>query len=582
MDDDILILTPDHRHPEYSWTAWRQPSAILQADSIVDVQPLLKQAENASRHCHVLGFISYDAAPAFDPALEADRDPDVPLAWFAVFDAAGDIFQSAEIPESSELPAQPALDATQHARALSSIKNYIARGDTYQVNFTFPMLAGPGDIDPLAWFLDRYRRQPSPQAFFIRTPAFSVACLSPELFFKKTGRTLVCKPMKGTRRRGRWPDEDAALRDELQNASKDRAENLMIVDMVRNDLARIPGCSEITTESLFDLLPLPTVWQMTSTVTTETDAGLIDILYAMFPSASITGAPKVRTSAIIRELESAPRGLYTGSMMHLKPGGDIQANVAIRTAWFDHATKSMNYGVGSGIVWDSDPAAEYRECLQKALVLRPSPPPFRLLETILWNYPGTLFLLEEHLHRLSSAASYFGYKCPFPDLLRRLQKESAQAPGASCRIRILLDRHGAFETTWSEAPPIVMDREGAPSIRVSIAQSPVDADDPFLYHKTTHRDIKGDAADVILYNANDHVTECTYGNVVAAFGNRHVTPPVSDGLLAGTFRTRLLHEGVIEEASIPLLELHRADALYFINSVQGWRRIIVPDQATSR
>ncbi|MGE4489089.1 MAG: chorismate-binding protein, partial [Kiritimatiellales bacterium] len=325
----------------------------------------------------------------------------------------------------------------------------------------------------------------------------------------------------------------------------------------------------VKTVSRFDVEKYPTVWQMTSTVRGETRAKISNVWKNLFPCASITGAPKAKTMEIIQTLETSPRGVYTGAVGFVAPDGAAQFNVAIRTAVLDRSSGVMEYGIGGGIVWDSNPEDEYREALSKAAILTKKMPEFQCLETMLWE-DGEIVLLERHLKRLAESAEYFGFQCNVYKIRSELTSLSFDRP---MRIRLLLSKDGLFEIQSSE-----MKRLEASST-LALAKEPVDSRDVFLYHKTTNRSVYErakadfpDADDVLLFNERGEVTESTIANVVVELDGRKVTPPASCGLLAGTFRDELLEDGIISEQVIQLDDLKRASAIWLVNSVRKWRR----------
>ena len=384
--------------------------------------------------------------------------------------------------------------------------------------------------------------------------------------------------MKGTRPRGRWYEEDQALRAELVASEKERAENIMIVDMLRNDMGRISRTGSVHVPEQFTTEAYPTVWQMTSTITSKTDAGLPDIFKALFPCASVTGAPKVETMKIIHALEPHPRGVYCGAVGWYAPDRQAQFNVAIRTAVIDRPTGTTRYHVGSGITWDSAPAAEHAECYQKAAVLAHQPIEIELLETI--RFDGErYYLLEEHLQRLRNSAEYFGISCD-PDAIQMDLLQQAKTFDRSKRVRLLLDQQGVCKI---EAAPL----PASTILSIGFAADPVDAKHRFLYHKTTNRTVyeaaratRPECEDVILWNEGEEVTESTIANIAVRHNDQWFTPPVYCGLLPGTLRAALLREGRLQERVITKEELLGADEVRLINSVRGWVEVHWVEQET--
>jgi para-aminobenzoate synthetase/4-amino-4-deoxychorismate lyase len=364
----------------------------------------------------------------------------------------------------------------------------------------------------------------------------------------------------------------------LHASEKNRAENVMIVDMVRNDMGRVADKGSVRVPNLFDIEKYPTLYQMTSTVTSATSASFAEIMKALFPCASITGAPKIRTMEIIRELEPDPRGIYTGCIGLLSPGRHAEFNVAIRTVWLDKTRKSAEYGVGGGIVWDSDAGNEYEECRVKTAVLTADTPDFDLIETMLWEPGSGYFLLDLHLERLRQSAEYFGFPVDLPSVRARVMLEAdahRNAAGAAtpARVRLLLSEAGEVNLDWDPLP-------GTPRSgprRVTLAGSAIDRKDRFLYHKTTRRQTYDEAKqdhphcdDVLLWNSAGEVTESTIANIVVETGGKRITPPVECGLLPGVFRQWLLDHGEIEEGIIKVEDLRKAGRIFLVNSVRKW------------
>jgi para-aminobenzoate synthetase/4-amino-4-deoxychorismate lyase len=464
---------------------------------------------------------------------------------------------------------RPTLTRGEYARALCAIHEAIAAGEVYQVNFSFRLRAPfSGDLLPLFWQL--YERQPVPYAAYIDTGAHAIASLSPELFFALDGERITTRPMKGTAPRGLTRADDLQQAERLTRCPKNRAENLMIVDMARNDLGRIAHIGSVRVPRLFEAERYATLWQMTSTVVACTDAPLPEIFRALFPAASITGAPKIRATHVIHALERAPRGVYTGAIGVVLPDRHAQFNVAIRTLHYDKAAGQLEYGVGSGIVWDSEQVAEYEECLTKAQVLFAPRPAFELLETLLWRRGRGYFLLEAHLQRLCDSADYFGFALDADAVRRQLLTVAERFTAPRYRVRLRVNRHGAAQVEYA---PLSPERR---VWRVALAREPVDPREVFLYHKTTHRQVyerarveHPDCDDVILWNTRGEITESTLANVVVRLDGRYYTPPVACGLLAGVYREHLLQRGLLRERVLTPDDLRRAEAVYLINSVRG-------------
>lgn len=562
------------RNNDTEWFLFREPRTVLTARSIADVVPMLARAEEfvTKQNGYAAGYIAYEAAPAFDGALQTRAPGRLPLLMLGLFDGPQRL---SDLPLAALAEPRPAdwsmtTSRAQYVANVAAIREEIALGNTYQVNYTTRLTA---DRAPQPAALFAAVAVDAPYAALLEFPEFSIVSASPELFFRQDGARLQCEPMKGTAERGLTAESDRAQAAELQASVKNRAENIMITDMVRNDLGRVARPGSVTATSLYDLHKFPTIWQMTSGVTALSDSSIGDIFAALFPSASITGAPKASSMCLIRELEDAPRDVYTGAIGWIGPRRTAQFSVAIRTALIDNTAMTATYGIGSGIVWDSEPDDEYRECLAKARVLATTSADreFQLLETMRWNSDSGYYLLDYHLDRLAASATYFDFNCDRQRIVAQLDEAAATAAATALRVRLTVSRSGmATVTTQALAMP-------ARRTVLRIAQQPVDARSPFIYHKTTQRQAYNDALrdagsadDVLLWNESGEITESSIANVVIRFGSKLVTPPVRCGLLAGTERRRLLAAGTITEQTVTLGQLRSADEINLVNSVRGW------------
>jgi para-aminobenzoate synthetase/4-amino-4-deoxychorismate lyase len=590
-----------------------EPIDELVAFSTADVVPLLARAEaEAAAGRWVAGFVAYEAAPALDRAL-AVRPPDsaspfseLPLAWFGVFAAREAIpsLPPADPPldrrpqpgaferggsHRSPLGWRPSVTRERYVEAIERIRGLIASGRVYQVNHTLRLRDRIDAGSRTAEALDRLYRdlvlaQRGAFGADLAAGRFRVLSASPELFFAWDAGRLVTRPMKGTARRGRWPEEDAAAAEALRSSAKDRAENAMIVDLLRNDLGRVAIPGSVVAGPLFELERYETVWQMTSTVSADVPerTSLVDVFRALFPSGSVTGAPKVAAMRAIADLEDARRGVYTGAIGLLSPPGSGEPRaafgVAIRTVVVDTASGAAEYGVGAGITFGSSGDAEYDEVEAKSRVLVERRPPFELLEALALDPVEGYRHLEEHLGRLAGSAEYFGFELDLGRVRVELGKLAADASGP-VRVRLTLARDGSTRFETSRLPP------GARRLRMAILEDPpVDPDDVWLFHKTTRREayerrrkLRPDADDVLLVNALGRVTESTIANVAVRLGGAWWTPPVRDGLLAGTYRAVLLREGRLRERSVDVAEVRVAEELALVSSVRGWRRAELVD-----
>ena len=458
----------------------------------------------------------------------------------------------------------PLVARDEYDQSVTRIRELIAAGDTYQVNYSFP-LTSVFNGDAFAWYRDLCLAQGAQYSVYLDLGRYKVLCLSPELFFERRGNHVITRPMKGTVRRGRWPAEDRELAHWLANSAKDRAENVMIVDLLRNDLGKVSVPGSVRVSSLFDLERFETVWQMTSTVesTLRDGTSLVDLMRALFPCGSITGAPKIRTMQIIRELERFPRGAYTGAIGLLKPGGDCVFNVAIRTVVIDTETGVATFGVGGGVTIDSTAEREYEECLVKSRFLHSKPVEFQLFESILLE-DGDYFLLEDHIARLKDSAEFFGFAFQVTRINADLERIAIENPQGSFKVRLTLWKDGRIETSLT---PIELLEEVK---KLELATEPVDSSDRFLFHKTTRRP---GSDNVIFWNEKGEITESSIANVVVEIDGELFTPPIECGLLPGVFRNHLLAEGKIKERVITIEEFKRANEFFLINSVRKWIRV---------
>lgn len=564
--DEVLLKC----HNE--WRHFSNPYQIISAAKLGEVRGALREVEKLvnSNDWYAAGFVSYEAAPAFDAALRVLSSDDFPLLWFGLYPEprtlkTSEVFLNAPRPGDFQKDFRSLVSRESYNSAIEKVKNYIAQGKTYQVNYTMRLNS---EFNGSEWnFFLKLAQTQNKYAAYIDTGRHVICSASPELFFKLDGDKIFSNPMKGTASRGRTTSEDKAQADWLHNSFKNRAENVMIVDMIRNDIGRIAEIGSVKVPELFTIEKYPTLLQMTSTVQARTNAALDEIFSALFPCASITGAPKVSTMNIIAELETTPRKMYTGSIGYLAPNRKAQFSVAIRTALIDRETKTAEYGVGGGIVWDSTSADEYSEALLKARVLTESPVEFSLLETILWTPQDGYFLLEKHIQRLRDSADYFDASFSTEKLILHLERISAGFASPK-RVRILLNKAGEISAEAKDF--LILNKP----FKATLAEQPINSGNVFLYHKTTNRNIypipSAGWDDVLLFNKNNELTEFTIGNLVVEISGELITPPLSCGLLAGTFRAHLLETQQVREGIVHKDELRTCAKIFLINSVRKW------------
>lgn len=551
------------------------------------------------------GWFGYE----FGYALETAHSPlltglgDTPLAELGVYHKPITFDQSKPLPDGGwPLPFNngqeyspgpyhidnitPSITKEEYLRAINRIKEYIAAGDTYQVNYTLKLLFNLTG-SPESLYLSLRRNQQVSYSAYLHLGNERILSFSPELFFRKSGRHCMVRPMKGTMARGRTIDEDLQMAAALHSDPKNRSENVMIVDLLRNDLGRLSSMGGVEVNSLFTVETYATVHQLTSSIQGHIDdhVGLEELFKALFPCGSVTGAPKIRTMEIIHELEHARRGVYTGAIGYLSPQGDGVFNVPIRTVLLRKDQGEM--GIGSGVVNDSDPVAEWQECLLKGRFLSHPRPDFQLIETILWQRESGFWLLDLHLNRLTRSAQYFDYPEDREAITQNLTQQSTSWSYDILRVRLLLHRDGkiSIEHTPCPAPaalsiPLKTATDNTALPRIIFASESTDSSSPFYYHKTTLRDLYAHerqkaldcgALDVIFTNERGEVTEGSISNILIRQGNHFFTPPTESGLLPGVCREHLLlsHPGRISEKVLFPDDLHNAQAIYLVNSVRG-------------
>jgi para-aminobenzoate synthetase / 4-amino-4-deoxychorismate lyase len=590
-----------------------RPHRIIQANAVDEVVNALRQMDEAlATGQYVAGYVAYEAGCAFLPV----EPPSVsaPLVWLGVYDPPETISAVEADAWLQQLPSEPPVLSglrfngarEDYLRKIRAVKHHIHEGDVYQINFTGAIdFAYKGPETALYRMLRE--RQRVPYGVFLNAGGPFILSFSPELFFRREGDAITAQPMKGTVRRGATPEEDERMAGWLASDAKSRAENLMIVDLLRNDLSKVCRPGSVQVPALYETMPYETLIQMTSTVEGRLNPGVsyTELFQALFPCGSVTGAPKIRAMQLIRELEARPRGVYCGAIGFAAPDGRAVFNVAIRTLVLQDGRGVM--GTGSGIVWDSAPEAEYRECLLKAKFLEEGQgerenesenvwgygrvgvlgkggkgergnegegEDFSLIETMRWE-DGHVALLEKHLDRLRHSAGFFRFPFDEPSLRRAVDDATAGLqPEHAHRVRIMLNREGALNIS---AQPLGEVSERV--YRVTVSEQRIDSDDVFFYHKTTLRgeyetayaEARQAGFDEVLFlNERGEVTEGSRTNVFIRAGTALYTPPVSAGLLGGVYRRHLLEtRPEASERVLYLDDLLRADAAYLCNAVWG-------------
>ncbi len=564
---------------------FEEPGDIIACHCLADVRSTLARLEAASSAgAHLAGYVAYEAGFAFEEKLKASAPamPDLPLIWFGLFKSpraltkteALDWLESAakDKPRAHIRDLAFDMDRESYDGAFATVQDHLARGDIYQANLTMRARFRL-DGDPLRLFSDLIRRQPVGHAACLDLGGTQILSLSPELFLERQAELLRTRPMKGTAKRGKTMREDRRIARELAADPKAQAENVMIVDLMRNDLSRVAETGSVNVPELFSVETYRTLFQMTSTVEGRLpkNASLCPIFENLFPCGSITGAPKLSAMQILQKLETSPRGVYTGSIGHITPQGDFRFNVAIRTLTIGK-DGAGEVGTGSGVVFDSAASPEYDECLLKLRFMSDYEAPFGLIETMRWTPQDGYFLLPRHLDRLAESSAYFDFAFDFRKVEQALADHAA-ALACETRVRLELSSTGGISITDQPLAPVA---SGAWSIVISA--EPTDAADPFLYHKTTRRAFYDNTRkrlaaetgcdEVLFTNGEGFLTEGSYTTLFIERDGRLLTPALRHGLLPGTLRAALLETGRAVEADLKVEDLPGA-TLYLGNSVRG-------------
>ena len=545
-----------------------QPIKELKTRDLSEVADLLAQVENYQEQgYYVVGYVSYEAAPAFEEKLAVHKLP--LLGEYLLYFTVHDRVETSPIPltyEEVDLPSKwrEQTSAENYEKAIAQIHHHLRQGDTYQVNYTV-QLKQDLSANPFAIYNRMVVEQEAGYNAYVEHDEMAVISMSPELFFEQNDRELTTRPMKGTTQRGVTDQEDLAQASWLEQDPKNRSENMMIVDLLRNDMNRISEVGSEHVERLCQVEQYSTVWQMTSTIKSQLrpDVDLVEIFRSLFPCGSITGAPKIATMEIIKNLEPQPRGVYCGTIGLLLPNGRRIFNVAIRTIQL-HQEKAI-YGVGGGITWDSTWESEYREVHQKAAVLYRKLARFQLITTGKISQKQLLFE-DQHLERLTKASRYFSY--PFdPEELRQKIEEECQACDShqDYRLRITLSKSGEMELSRQILSPL------SPSFcKAKLCLQEADLQQAFTYFKTTHRPhLSLGKQESIYHNAAGELLETSIGNLVLKIAGKLYTPPIRLGILPGIYRQHLLETGQVEEKVLTVPDLDQAETIYGCNAVRG-------------
>lgn len=555
--------------------AFTEPVKVLETHDLNEIPGIMQEVEQAlDEGYYAAGYVSYEAAPAFQKEMDVRSGAQMPLLWFGIFKAPIAPCQEPDAKPYTVSEWHMASSEEQYQLGIAHIKNAIEEGETYQVNYTERLHATFSGSER-SFYRQLARNQQAGYSAYLDLGRYRILSASPELFFRVQDGRLTTKPMKGTATRGRNAAEDSAQAAQLVASEKERAENLMIVDLLRNDMSRLAESGTVEVSKLFEVEAYPTVLQLTSTIEAELapDLTVLDWFKALFPCGSITGAPKISTMKHIAQLEQSPREVYCGAIGFISPEKNAVFSVPIRTVVIDTEQNTAQYGVGGGITWDSTSQGEFEELYAKAKVLTAERPEFSLLESLKLE-DGVFPLLPYHLKRLTESARYFNFPLDLKSVQERLTACAKAHPQGLYKVRLLIDRIGKI-VVEAEATKPILNRMTA-----VLAKEPADSSDPFLFHKTTHRKVYdqaqqdvGSAFTALLWNKLGELTEFTIGNLVVEKDGHYFTPPVQSGLLAGTFRQQLLDNGTIEERIIHKDSLCEWDKIWFINGVRGWVEI---------
>ena len=545
-----------------------QPIRELKTRDLAEVTNLLAQVESYQEQgYYVVGYVSYEAAPAFEEKLAVHKAP--LLGEYLLYFTVHDSVETSSIPltyEEVDLPSnwQEITSAEDYEKAIAQIHHHLRQGDTYQVNYTVQLKQNLS-ANPFAIYNRMVVEQEAGYNAYVEHDDMAVISMSPELFFEQNDRELTTRPMKGTTQRGVTDQEDLAQASWLEQDPKNRSENMMIVDLLRNDMNRISEVGSEHVERLCQVEQYSTVWQMTSTIKSQLrpDVDLVEIFRSLFPCGSITGAPKIATMEIIKNLEPQPRGVYCGTIGLLLPNGRRIFNVAIRTIQL-HQEKAI-YGVGGGITWDSTWESEYREVHQKAAVLYRKQARFQLITTGKISQKQLLFE-DKHLERLTKASRYFAFPFDPEDLRQKIEEECQVCDShQDYRLRISLSKSGEIELSRQILTSL------SPSFcKAKLCLQEADLNQSFTYFKTTHRPhLSLGEQEIIYHNVAGELLETSIGNLVLKINGKLYTPPIRLGILSGIYRQHLLEIGQVDEKVLTLADLNQAEAVYGCNAVRG-------------
>lgn len=542
MHNPWLLFEFKNRTGTVERLCFREPVKILCTRELDQVRPMLKEVEDWTRQgFYAAGYLAYEAAKAFDPAMPEGHPCQMPLLWFGIFEFPSPAPDFPEDPENLQLHWRTSLSEENYQQNIALLKKWIHEGETYQANYTLRLHA-PFQGHPFHYYQQLTRAQQGDYSAFLDLGRFQILSASPELFFHWDGKKIITRPMKGTVPRGRFLEEDEAQKQALKTSEKNRAENLMIVDLIRNDLSRIAIPGTVKVSKLFEVEKYRTLWTMTSTIQAETHPGtqLTELFEALFPCGSITGAPKINTMHLLSKLESTARQVYCGTIGYLTPEGEAIFNVPIRTVITDDELERAEYGVGGGITWDSDPSDEFQEVLTKSLLLTYQSPQFALQETLHLK-DGQYPLIREHINTLIKSARFWGYPEDAQSMYEALYFASEQNPEGEWLVHLTLSPKGDLYT--------VMELYPAEPLDFVVADEPLAELLPMHFHTTTEN-----AQDplVLLYHDDGLMAQFNRGNLVAKLGEELFTPALEDRWLTCPALQALLKQEEVTEIPMSL------------------------------
>ncbi len=554
------------------------PRVVVETYNHSEVVNAIATADEISRTTDLImcGFVAYEAASALNEKLSTKEPADeIPLVWFAGFKSW--YLQPRQRIQSTDIAFNwtEDLDRESYMSSFNKIKDSLLHGNTYQVNLTVRSKSAFNG-NPLELYENMIYAQKGNHSYFIETSKFSVLCASPELFFQTTDNLITLAPMKGTMARGKTLKDDAERYQLLKTSEKEISENLMIVDLIRNDVGQICKFGSVTGQDIFKIEQFPHLWQMTSTIkgTLLDHVDLVSIFKALFPCGSVTGVPKVSTMKIITELEKSPRAVYCGAVGTINYANKLRVYdfaVAIRTAVINKLTNLVTFGSGGGITIQSDSNSEWKELKLKLSPVRHDPLPDKLLETMRYEPQSGIKNLQRHIDRLCSSLTYFNIPFERVEIIDKLIAYCHTLDILS-RVRLTVDTLGIIEITSSD----FIDNESS-SVALTLADEPIESNKLFLYHKyedrsfySTIKNSHPESDDVILFNENGHLTETTTANIAVKIDGIWITPKVTCGLLFGVEREVLLENNKIIEGTVLTSVLTESTELAVFNSLRGW------------